>query len=420
MTLKALREKRAQLVADMRGVLNAAESENRDLNDDERKDYAAKETELNVLNERISRMENLEANEEHLEAARPAAAARSTRPVRGPEASREFESIGEFLHAVRFNPNDQRLEFVEHDVHGEQRMDDGASGGFMVPTQFRSELLRVDPSMQIMRPAATVIPAGSPPDSSITMPALDQSSATNMYGGVQVSWIGEGATKPDTSAKLREITLTPQEVAASTVITDKLLRNWQAAGALLSSLLRGAISAAEDTAFLQGDGVAKPLGVLASSALGTINRGTANKISYDDLVSMSEILFLNGSQAFWVTTQRGVGQLMRLEDTEGHLIWQPSAREGEPATLLGRPVRVSDRIPTLGSKGDIMLIAGSNYLIKDGSGPFVASSEHVLFQQNKTMIKAFWNVDGQPWLKGPIKRENGELQYPFVALDVPA
>jgi HK97 family phage major capsid protein len=62
----------------------------------------------------------------------------------------------------------------------------------------------------------------------------------------------------------------------------------------------------------------------------------------------------------------------------------------------------------------------SYYLIKDGSGPFVAASEHVYFLNNKTVIKIFWNVDGTPWLNAPFTEENGYQVSPFVALDVPA
>jgi HK97 family phage major capsid protein len=78
----------------------------------------------------------------------------------------------------------------------------------------------------------------------------------------------------------------------------------------------------------------------------------------------------------------------------------------------------NDRIPGLGSTGDLMLLDLSYYLIKDGSGPFVAMSEHVHFTQNKTVIKAFWNVDGQPWLDEPIPLEGSTANTvsPFVVL----
>lgn len=74
----------------------------------------------------------------------------------------------------------------------------------------------------------------------------------------------------------------------------------------------------------------------------------------------------------------------------------------------------------LGQPGDVWLADLKHYLIKDGSGPFVAASEHVYFMQNKTVIKAFWNVDGAPWLTQPIQLENGYQASPFVKLDVPS
>lgn len=80
-------------------------------------------------------------------------------------------------------------------------------------------------------------------------------------------------------------------------------------------------------------------------------------------------------------------------------------------------MRWNNRAPALGSKGDVVLADWSYYLIKDGSGPFVAASEHVLFQSNKTMIKVFWNVDGAPWLTAPFKEENGYEVSPFVVLN---
>lgn len=68
-----------------------------------------------------------------------------------------------------------------------------------------------------------------------------------------------------------------------------------------------------------------------------------------------------------------------------------------------------------------MLVDLTYYLIQDGSGPFVATSEHVYFAQNKTVIKTFQNVDGQPWLSEPIVGEGDTTQTmsPFVILDTP-
>jgi HK97 family phage major capsid protein len=433
MSLKDLRAKRAKLVAEMRDIITKAETENRDLAAEEITAYDALKAENDGLNDRITRAEEVEDQEASLAEIVPAHSRRAgiERP-RGAEASKEFENIGEFMHAVRFRPNDQRLNYVEGigavgddgELSAEMRMDTDGQGGFMVPPQLRQTIMSVPVQDALVRPRANVIEAGTPPDSPIIMPALDQSGNApgNMFGGMTFSWIGEGDSKPDTSATLRDITLTPHEIAGTTVITDKLLRNWQAASAFLEALMRSAVTAAEDYNFLQGNGAHKPLGVINAGATYFLNRAVSNQISYLDLVGMvARLLMRSGANSpVWSMPQSAFTQIATLQDPLGRYIWQANAVNGMAGTLLGYPVRWNNRAPGLGSKGDVILADWSYYLVKDGSGPFVAASEHVLFQQNKTMMKIFWNVDGSPWLTAPIQEENGYQVSPFVALDVPA
>jgi len=424
MDLEALREKRSETAKRMQTIMDAAESDG--LTDEQAEEFDQLEASFSKLDQQIERGEKAERIQGKLNEREGTIAGQQQLMggggggIPGPEAVKDFESFGEFMHAVRFKPNDQRLEFHEPDMRGEQRMDDGGSGGFAVPRQFVDEMLRVDTFEAGVRPRARVIPAGSPPDASISMPSLDQSEDANLYGGVEVNWIGEGSEKPETDTKIREVTLTPQEVAAHVLVTDKLLRNWQAAGSMISGLLQQAIMSAEDDAFINGDGVGKPRGFIQAPCAINVNRETANQISYEDIIEMESRL-LAGAQPVWVVTRRVVKQLRGITSPEGHLIWgDGQANAGIPPTLLGYPVVIVERGRTLGDKGDISLVDLSYYLIKDGSGPFVAASEHVHFKSNKTVIKAFWNVDGQSWMHAPIKKDNGETQSPFVLLDVPS
>lgn len=434
MTLKALREKRAKLVADMRAMHAVAEKDNdRDFTADEATAYAALEAELAPLKVQIERAERLESEETALGAvAQPAAGRRNgVQHPGGPEASREFENIGHLIHAVRFNPNDQRLNFVEGvgaaddgtELSAEMRMDNNTSGGFMIPPQLRTTIMSVPAQDALVRPRAQVLEAGTPPDSGVKIPALDQTGTNpgNMFGGVEIRWIGEGDDKPETDAKLREIELTPHEVAGTIVVTDKLIRNWQAANTFLETNLRGAVTASEDYAFLRGTGVSQPLGAINSGAMYYINRTTALHVTYTDLVGMvARLLMRGGTSPVWSMPQAALVDIATMTDPEGHYIWQANARDGFAGSLLGYPVRWNNRSVGFGSKGDIVLADWFYYVVKDGSGPFVAASEHVLFRQNKTVVKIFWNVDGAPWLTAPIKEENGYQVSPFVGLDVPA
>src|SRR5690606_21782404 len=334
------------------------------------------------------------------------------------------------MHAVTFRPNDQRLASLYYEFEdgrrGEQRMDTGSAGGYMVPEQFRGTLMEVSPQEARIRPRAFVIPAGTPPDAAITMPALDQTGDVpdNVYGGVTVNWIAEGGQKPETDAAIREIKLEPQEVAGYVTVTDKLLRNWQAAAATIERLLRGAVISAEEHAFMTGVGAGKPLGLVNAGASYVVSRQTASRFSYEDASAMVSRLLMRGGSPVWLLSQSVMPQLLTMRNEigsppvgDGSLVWQPNARDGDGNQLLmGYPILWHERSPQLGNKGDAVLADLQYYLIKDGSGPFVAASPHVKFTENKTVIKIFWNVDGQPWLTEPFKQENGYEVSPFVVL----
>lgn len=434
--LKELREKRAKAIADMRALIDAghnAEGGARDLNAEESAQYDTLKATVDSLSAQIARIEGQDSLEATLNAPRQsqtqvaggqptgAGAGYQAGGAPGDPANREFSSLGEFMHAVRFNPNDSRLEFTENPIAGESRMDDGPSGGFAIPTQFREGLLSIKPAAPLVRARANVIPAGSPPDASVTMAALDQrgTDPDSLYGGVEVQWIGEGDEKPDAGTpKLREITLTPHEVAGTMTVTDKLLRNWAASDGILRNQLRAAQTAAEDRAFLIGNGIKKPLGGLVSAARYLVARAQAGKIVYADVLAMTSRLLMREGEIspIWIASQATIPQLATLKDEDGRYIWKPDARDGFAGTLMGYPLRISNRVSNLGGIGDLSLCDWSYYLIKDGSGPFIAASEHVLFKQNKTVIKIFWNVDGAPWLTAPITEENGWEVSPFVVL----
>lgn len=450
-TLDELLQARAGVFDKQTAILALAESESRDLTEAEETEFAALEKEFGAFENKIKAAQTKENRSNTMAARASAINSTQTIPFRpsavaGAPVQAEkkddggFKNLGEVVHAIRFGDPKGRLEGlpvgqgqgggfgVPEAFHGqllpirnEWSMGEGAGGGFAVPEQFRPEVLQINTGIDIVRSRATVIPAGDPPDAKITMPALAQGS-NGVLGGVEVHWIGEGEDKPETEANLREVSLQPQEVAATTVITDKLLRNWKAANAFISNLLQKAMRAAEDIAFLTGNGVGKPKGVLGANGRLLVNRATANQVKYIDIVNMlAKLLPESVAGAVFVANQSLLPQIATLQDGGGRYIFiQGDATKGIPSTLAGIPIQFTGKIPTLGKLGDLMLLDLTYYLIKDGSGPFIAASEHVLFRQNKTVIKVFWNVDGQPWVVEPLTLEDNETKVtPYVVLDVP-
>jgi len=414
--LEKLKEKKVQAIERMRALIDLAENETRDLTEAEDTEYKSLEASITKLDKDIEREERLMAEEAAM--SKPAKTVRLSSKAQKTD-TREFVDLRDFLSAVISRRDDPRLYDLWHSPEQRQQsMGDGTKGGFMVPEQFRPTLLAVSPQEAIFRPRCTVIPAGDPPDAKITMPALNQGAAKNMYGGVTVQWIAEGGTKPETDFDLREITLEPKEVAAYIVLTDKLLRNWAASASVAEAQLRGAIRSAEELAFYSGNGVGRPLGVLSSPARVNYNRATANSIGYADVVGMFARLKMGGNPV-WIASQTTIPQLATIADASNANLWVQSAGPGLPPTLLGIPVLFHDRSVALGTAGDLILADLSYYLIKDGSGPYVAMSEHVYFTSNRSVLKVFWNVDGQPWLDAPIPLEGSTANTvsPFVVLN---
>ncbi len=388
-----------------------------ELTDEEEASFTDMRAKAKGLAKQIERVEFVESERGVLDRLDPVPSKPQPEETETPRAKKPgienpgFENVGELVYCARFQPRDPRILAL-------QEMGTGEAGGLAIPDEINPNLREVTPNEAIFRPRATVVPAGESPDADLVLPSLNQGVGSNLYGGVAVDWIGEGGDKPETGIKIKETRWSPKEVAAHIVVTDKLLRNWRSASSLIERMLRGGLLAAEDVAFLSGNGVARPLGVLACDALKKVNRALAGEIAYDDLVEMEAELHEDG-EAMWIVSPRVIPKLRQMKDGAGHYIWQEDARTGAPASLLGRTVVKNYRSPAVGSLGDVLLIVPSYYLIKDGVATTVAASEHVLFKQNKTVVKAFKTVDGGPWLNGPIQQEDGQTYSPFVALDVP-
>ena len=386
--IEDMRGKMYALIDEVRSMVKDAEKEERSLSAEE----AEKKDKLMAD---IKRMEAEIADEEELQRIE----ARKAKSAGDSEKDKaEWRSLGEFVQTVIQNPHDKRL--VDRYEERQQSQGVGAEGGFLVPDVFSSELLTVSPDEAIIRPRARVFGGGSGENfGELHIPAL-QYSGNNMYAGAQVTWIDEGAIKPETDVEFKRVTLHPFEVAAHVEVTDRLIANAPMIQQVVSTQLRGALIDAEENAFLSGNGVGQPTGIIDHAATISVARAGAAAVDYNDLMNMLESF--KGRSGVWIVGRDMLSQLMVLDDPNGNFVWQPNARDGNPGTIFGMPVLFSDHSPALGNLGDVVLADLGYYLIGDGMGIAVAASPHPLFTRNRTIIKAWKTVDGSPWLTGPL------------------
>lgn len=340
--------------------------------------------------------------------------------VERPEGEEEkeekiFSSFGDFIKSV-VNKDEKLIEYREKVLS----MGSDPEGGYLVPEEFKDELLRVASEDGIVRSGATVLPAsGEHPDTAVNIPVLNQAGASekDFFSGVWFTWSEEGADKTNKEISIDSVKLEPHEYNAYAVLTDKLIRNASAIETYVKQVYSRAQIAFEDYYFLRGTGVGQPLGIINSPAYYTVTRNTAVTVVWADIQGiMSHIL--PGCNPIWIISRTLLGAVMGMADAAGNSIFiQGDATKNIPDRLCGYPIRWTFRVPSAGTRGDISLVDRAYYLIKDGFGPAFDFSKHVYFLKNKSVLKMFGNVDGQPWLNGTITAEDGTTEVsPFVGL----
>jgi len=280
---------------------------------------------------------------------------------------------------------------------------DDTAGGFLVPEEFQAEVIRFATEAAIVRPRARVIPMKS---NTLTLPKLDQSNYK--FAGIDISWEGdEGDEKEESQPKLGRVTLKLGKMIGLCPVSDDLLSD---SAINLANFLVGifgeAIAYEEDKQFLTGNGMKKPLGIVNCGT--SKARATASKIQYEDLKKMRETLpAWADAGAIWITTKAGLTEILdiksgvydgsSIDETKGFPLFLPgfSLAADLPKTILGYPYAVTDKLPAVGTKGDIILANLSAYYIGDKGGLAVASSIHDRFRYDETTFRFVKRVDGQ-------------------------
>lgn len=297
----------------------------------------------------------------------------------------------------------------------------GASGGFLVPVEYRPELLGVVYEDNPIRARATVIPMRR---RQLQMPTLDQTGTTagqtRQHGGIVASWTEEGVAKDETEPKFRQINLVAHKLVCYTEASDELLAD-EAVGlvAFLNGPMgfAGAIRWEEEYCFLRGTGTGQPLGVLPAAATITVARAVAGQINIADIFNM--ISQHHGDNPCWHISRGAMPQLLNLNGPAANpsYFWVPNGRDGAPGTLMGFPIYWTEKLPALGTSGDILLADWSYYLIGDRQATTIDNSMHYRFRYDLTAWRAVHRVDGEPWLSAPLTLADGATQIsPFVIL----
>ena len=334
----------------------------------------------------------------------------------GGSADKEVKNFADFTAAVLRN-DAKRLSSI-YEVKA-QYESDGKFGGYAVPPQFAGMIDGYAIEESIIRKGATVIPTTL---AEYKAPRIDQTIAPDgssaMLGGIKLYWTAERGNIQQTTMKMDMIDLKVNKMGAYVQISEELLADAQALSGLLIQKFGEAKGWFEDYAFLNGNGVGKPLGILNAPATYSVSRNTASHFKLEDAQNMvSRLPSASRGRAVFVMHQSVMPDLMNLA-TSGNFVTFLRDLQGRPETrLLGIPVEYTEKIPVLGTAGDVLLIDRSAYYILNRKDTTIATSNEVAFLTDEVVMKVTSRLDGQPAFNDKITLADGSYQVsPFVKL----
>jgi len=298
----------------------------------------------------------------------------------------------------------------------------GADGGFLVPTEYRDQLLALDPIAQPIATRAMVIPMRR---RALRIPVLDQTNTTAgtpaWFGGMTASWTEEASNKNESTPQFKQMQLVAHKLVCYSISSDELLED---AVISLDTWLQsemgfaGAIRWYSELAYLQGTGTGQPLGVITAVNQPTlvVAQAAAN-LSVGDLANM--LMAFQGRSPVWHINRQHMANLIQLNGPAANpsYVFIPNAREGVPSTLFGYPIIWEEKLPLPGTQGSILLADWSKYVIGQRQEVTFRSTDIELFRHDQTSFRMVYRVDGQPWMSAPLTYQDGTTQVsPFVIL----
>jgi HK97 family phage major capsid protein len=338
-----------------------------------------------------------------------------------------FDSLGSFASTIdiknvqtggRRNP-DKYSKVME--VSNAYSSFDPASAGFLIPEEFRSDIMGMVLEQAIVRPRATVIPMST---QTLSLPFVDETTHVgSVYGGMVFTWTAEGGTISPTEAKFGRVRLEANKLTGGARVPNELMADAPALTGWINRTVPQGLAFYEDLAFLTGDGGMQPLGVFNSPALVSVSKETgqlADTIVVDNIFKMySRMLPSSLSSAVWLVNQTTLPQLLSLSiavGTGGAPVMLVNIQASPNLTILGRPVIVTEKAATVGDVNDIVFADLGYYLIGDRQALSMESSEHSRFMSDETEIRVIERADGRPWVQSALTPLNGLSVSPFVNL----
>ncbi len=270
---------------------------------------------------------------------------------------------------------------------------DDTKGGYLAPSQFVAEVLKGVVEFSPVRQAARV---GATSAGEVILP--------KRTGRPTASWVGETEDRTGTEASYGQLEIPINESACYVDVSLRLLEDSAInVEAEVASDLAEEFGRQEGEAFVVGDGVKKPIGLMSAEDLAyTPSGGASNFASSNPADALITLMYAlptaYRNRAAWMMNSNTIGAVRKFKDSTGQYLWQPPVQAGQPATLLGRPVVEAEDMDDVGANAFPIVFGDFNraYRIYDRVALSIMRDPYTLATKGQVRFHARRRVGGAP------------------------
>lgn len=253
------------------------------------------------------------------------------------------------------------IENLDPDEKKALTVSNDSTGGYLAPPEYVRELIK---DITEISPIRSIARVRSTSARSIQVP--------KRTGQFSAQWVAESGTRSETTGYTVGLEEIPaHEHYALVDISEQDLEdtvfNLEAE---MQSEFAEQFAKAEGLAFVSGNAVGKPEGILTNSSVGEVVSGNGTALTADGLLSLVHgIKSEYGRNGSFVFNRSTLAAIRKLKDTAGQYVFQAgmSLQAGVPNTILGQPYVEASDMPDIGA-GAFPIVFGDfqrAYLIVD-------------------------------------------------------
>ena len=411
--------------AKMEALLNTVKAEKRAFTDEEKTQYDGLQKEVDNALGMAEREANLTNINTRMTEPNPDPGNTSPPRVDVHPDGRDgpFNTFADQLVAVR-NAAGGQVDDRLNIVNAALGMNEGVSkdGGWAVQSDFAGMLINTAVKDDPLLSRVDSYQVSAKSNSVQWIDILETSIESTVFGGVKVYWAEEAGTVDATKPQLKEKELKLMKLMGFAYVTDELNADSSFVDQLYRRAFQTALRRELAACIISGTGVGKPLGILNSPALVTVDKEsgqTAATVVWENISKMYHRA-LDKSGMLWVMNPDVSQQLDFLQfavGTAGVPVYLPATMTGTVDSLRAKQIIESDHCSALGTAGDILFVDPREYVMIYKGGVKTDVSIHVQFLTAQNCFRFIFRANGMPKRSNTLTLKNSSnARSPYIAL----